>query len=117
MILSDIFPDNVEFIDEALDDLNKLDGSVKVQVIKAIIKVSQNPRPNTEGGLGVPLRNDDSSSLAGFNKIKFKKAGIRCVYKCVPINNKDGMRVIVISARSDKEVYFEADKRIKGLGL
>ena len=31
----------IEFLDEALNDLRKLDGSVKVQVLKGIRKVSQ----------------------------------------------------------------------------
>ena len=45
----------VEFLDEALNDLRKLDGSVKVQVLKGIRKVSQNPLPTNQGGYGKPL--------------------------------------------------------------
>ena len=42
----------VELLDEALNDLRKLDGSVKVQVLKGIRKVSQNPLPTNQGGYG-----------------------------------------------------------------
>ena len=45
----------VEFLDEALNDLRKLDGSVKLQVLKGICKVSQNPLPTNQGGYGKPL--------------------------------------------------------------
>lgn len=46
---------NITFLDEALEDLKKLDGSVRVQVLKGIRKVSQNPLPASQGGYGKPL--------------------------------------------------------------
>ena len=42
-------------------------------------------------------------------KIKFKDLGIRVVYKVERVS--DVMRVIVISARTDEQVYQEAAKR------
>jgi len=35
----------IEFLEEAQNDLKDLDGSAKVQVLKGIRKVSQNPLP------------------------------------------------------------------------
>ena len=52
--LRSLVPDNVTAIEEAVRDFQGLDGSVKLTVLKAIKKVSTNPKPNTEGGYGKP---------------------------------------------------------------
>ena len=101
----------VEFTEDAQKDLDKLDGSSKVQVLKAINKVSQNPLPQNEGGYGKPLGNKAGKNLTGLMKIKLKKLGIRIVYQLVQIGNV--MKIIVIEARADEEVYGTAAKRIK----
>lgn len=99
----------IEFLEDAQNDLRKLDGSAKIQVLKGIRKVSQNPLPTNEGGYGKPLGSKSSSNLTGLLKIKFRDLGIRVVYKTEVINNI--MRVIIISARSDDEVYKQAALR------
>jgi mRNA interferase RelE/StbE len=99
----------VEYLPEALDDLAKLDHSVKSQVFKGIRKVSENPLPKKEGGYGEPLGNKGGNDLTGFLKIKFKRNGIRVVYRLAP--EKKAMKIIVVSARSDNEVYKVAAKR------
>ena len=102
----------IEFLDEALNDLRKLDGSVKVQVLKGIRKVSQNPLPTNQGGYGKPLGSKSNSNLTGLLKIKFRDLGLRVVYKTEIINGI--MKIIIISARSDNEVYRQAElRRIK----
>ena len=102
----------VEFLDEALNDLRKLDGSVKVQVLKGIRKVSQNPLPTNQGGYGKPLGSKSNSNLTGLLKINFRDLGLRVVYKTEIINGI--MKIIIISARSDDEVYRQAElRRIK----
>ncbi|MCR5499778.1 MAG: type II toxin-antitoxin system RelE/ParE family toxin [Acetatifactor sp.] len=100
----------VIYLDEAVDDLTRLDKSVRLKVLKGIHKVLQNPLPSNEGGYGKPLSNQSGISLAGFCKIKYSALGIRVVYKleCVDEN----MLIIVVSARENKEVYKEAQKRI-----
>ena len=96
---------SIEFLEEAENDLKKLDHSVQLQVLKGIRKVSQNPLPVQEGGYGKPLGNN----LTNLLKIKFRNLGIRVVYKTIQI---DGiMKIIVISARTDEQVYKEAGKR------
>lgn len=45
----------IAFLPEAFEDLVKLDGSVKSQVLKTLQKVSQNPLPDYQGGYGKPL--------------------------------------------------------------
>ena len=100
---------SVEYTDEAAKDRSELDASLRILVDKAIRKVSLNPLPNNEGGYGIPLGNKPGKNLAGFCKIKLKKPGIRVVYKIV--RDGDIMKIIVIAARSDDEVYEIAAKR------
>ena len=100
---------SIEFLDEGEKDMKKLDHSVQIQVLKGIRKVGQNPLPTEEGGYGKPLGNKNGINLTNFMKIKFRDLGIRVVYK---IEYKDGvMKIIVVSARTDEQVYKEAEKR------
>ena len=100
----------VEYIKEALNDLKKLDNSQRIKVLKAIKKVSENPLSKTESGYGKPLGNKGGIDLSGYFKIKLLKIGIRVVYKV--IWEKDTMRIIIVSARTDDEVYITAGRRI-----
>jgi mRNA interferase RelE/StbE len=101
----------VEYTKEAKEDIKALDGTQRKQVIKAIDKVSNNPLPNTEGGYGKPLGNHLTSNLAGYVKIKILKLGLRVVYS---IERRDGiMSIIIVSVRTDEEVYKMAYERIK----
>ena len=99
----------IEFLEEAEKDLKKLDYSTQIQVLKGIRKVSQNPMPAEEGGYGKPLGNKSGTNLTNLMKIKFRDIGIRVVYKVERVNGV--MRIIVISARTDEQVYKEAAKR------
>lgn len=100
---------NIEFLEEAQQDLKKLDGSVRIQVLKGIKKVSQNPLPFSQGGYGKPLGNKSGTNLTNLLKIKFRDLGIRIVYKIEIVNSI--MKIIVISARTDEQVYKEAQTR------
>ena len=71
----------VVFLDEAKKDLQRLDNSVQIQVLKGIQKVSQKPLSIYEGGYGKPLGNKGGSNLTSLLKIKFRDLGIRVVYK------------------------------------
>lgn len=100
---------SIEFLEEAKRDLKKLDHSVQVQVLKGIRKVSKNPLPVQEGGYGKPLGNKTGVNITNLLKIKFRDLGIRVVYKTIQVDNV--MKVIVVSARTDEQVYKEAGKR------
>lgn len=100
---------NIEFLEEAEKDLKKLDHSVQIQVLKGISKVSQNPLSAEEGGYGKPLGNKSGANLTNLMKIKFRDLGIRVVYKVQRV--EEVMKIIVISARTDEQVYREAAKR------
>ncbi len=100
---------SIEFLEEAEKDMKKLDHSAQIQVLKGITKVSKNPLPAEEGGYGKPLGNKIGTNLTNFMKIKFRDLGIRVVYKIESVNGV--MKIIVISARTDEQVYKEAAKR------
>lgn len=99
----------VEFLEEAQKDMKKLDHSAQLQIVKGIRKVSQNPLPTQEGGYGKALGNKSGTDLTNLLKIKFRDLGIRVVYKLERVN--EVMKIIVISARTDEQVYKEAAKR------
>ena len=99
----------IEFIKEAEEDLKHLDHSIQIQVLKGINKVSKNPLPVSEGGYGKPLGHKLGINLTNLMKIKFKNIGIRVVYR-IEIT-ETVMKIIVISARTDEQVYKEAAKR------
>ncbi len=100
----------VVYLKEAVKDLEALDHSQQVIVLKAINKTAVNPLPDSEGGYGKPLGNHASSKLSGYLKIKLKKQGLRIVYGL--IREKEKMKIIVISVRDDKTVYKKAQDRI-----
>lgn len=78
---------SIEFLEEAERDMKKLDHFAQIQMLKGIRKVSKNPLSTEEGGYGKPLGN---------------KSGI---------NLTNLMKIIVVSARTDEQVYKEAAKR------
>lgn len=100
----------IDYEDDAKEDFDRLDGSQRSQVFKAIERVSQNPLPQSEGGYGKPLGNKGGNDLTGLLKIKLKRLGLRVLYRLV--REKDVMKIVVISVRSDGEVYALAAKRI-----
>ncbi len=105
----------VKYLPDAREDLKALDGSQRILVEKAIIKVKQNPLPREEGGYGDPLGNKRGNNLSGLLKIKLRGAGICIVYRV--IKKDDEMLIIVIGAREDEEVYDIAAKRVEKFGL
>ncbi len=103
----------IRFLPEAENDLASLNQSVRPEILKGIRKVAQNP--GYPDGYGKPLGNFAGSKLAGLYKIKFKKAGLRVVYALQ--KQDDAMIIIIISARADDRVYYEAEKRRNLHGL
>lgn len=100
---------SIEFLEEAEKDMKKLDHSAQIQVLKGIRKVSQNLLTTEEGGYGKPLGNKNGNNLTNLMKIKFRDLGIRVVNKVERIGGV--MKIIVVSARTDEQVYKEAAKR------
>lgn len=98
-----------KYILEALDDLDKLDQSLREIVLAGIKKVRQNPLPKFEGGYGKPLGNKNGNNLTGFFKIKYRRVGIRVVYTLV--RDKKVMNIVVISKRDENYCYNITNKR------
>lgn len=100
----------VKYLTEALKDMERLDHSQRIEVVKKINQVAANPLPKkNEGGYGEPLGSRSSTQLTGYCKIKFLKLGLRVVYYLV--KRDKAMKIVVVSARSDDEVYLIAQKR------
>jgi len=57
-----------------------------------------------------PLGHKQGANLTGLCKIKLLKLGIRVVYKLV--REGEIMKIIVIAARADEEVYSIASRRV-----
>ncbi len=104
----------IEYIKEAQRDLKKLDPYNQKLILKAILKTAERPLPPPDG-VGKPLGNRANTRLHGFYKIKLRDLGYRVVYALEKQENV--MRVIVISIRSDNEVYLEAERRAQALGV
>ena len=98
-----------EYLKEALAELKKLDYYQSMEVVKKINRVASNPLPNSEGGYGEPLGSKSRTRLSGYCKIKLQKQGLRVVYYLV--RDDKTMRVVVVSAGADDEVYLIARKR------
>lgn len=105
----------IEYLPKAEDDLASLDGSVQPRVAKAIQKLALNPLPDYEGGYGKPPGSKRSFNLTGLLKCKLRKDGIRIVYQVV--QDEGAMRIVVIGARADDEVYRLATLRREKYGI
>ena len=106
---------DIIYLDEAVKDLHRLDHSARVQVAKGIQKVAQNPVSMEQGGYGKPLGTKKGLNLTNLLKIKFRDLGIRVVYKAEIQDTV--MKIIVVSVRSDDQVYQEAARRRAKYGL
>lgn len=95
----------------AQKDLSQLDGATVKIVLKGILKAAENPLPQNEGGYGKPLGNKGGKNLTNLFKIKFKRIGIRVVYKLIRNEKTKEMYILVVAARADSEVYRLAEKR------
>lgn len=97
---------DVVFVEEAKGDYEKLDGSVKKFVDIAIAKMQLRADE-----LGEELTKKQQSNLIGCRKIKFKKIGIRIVYRIVG-DTAEIVEIIAIGKREENEVYKNAVKRL-----
>ena len=98
---------------EAKKDFQKLEQSMRKQVLAGILKVSKAPMPSPNG-YGKPLGKKKGNNLTGFFKIKYKGIGIRVVYTLVL--NEHIMNIVVISQRDDNYCYELAAKLYEKYG-
>ena len=100
---------SVEYLPEAVKDLESLSHAQRALVKKAVAKVRENPLPQNEGGYGKPLGRKRGTNLTNLLKIKLRGAGIRVMYKLV--RTQAQMLVVVVGVREDEQVYEIADAR------
>ena len=93
---------NIRITDEAKKDYEKIEGSIRRQVLAGIIKVSKAPLPSPNG-YGKPLGNKKGNNLTGFFKIKYRGIGIRVGYTLGV--DKMTMNIMVISQWDDNYCY------------
>ena len=93
----------IKFHPLAEKELNNLDGSVKILVIKQIAKLKNNPDH------GEDLGNKQGYDLTGYKKIYVNNKRIRIIYKVE--KEKVLIKIIAIGKREDFEVYQDANKR------
>lgn len=94
---------NLEFLEQAVMEYQSLSQPVRVQVGKKLAQRLSNPH--------VPK--DRLRGLDGAYKLKFKKAGVRLVYKV--IDDELVVLVVTVGPRSDNEVYKAARKALDEL--
>lgn len=99
----------IVFIEDAKKDYLKLDGSERKYVDLALAKISIRADE-----IGEELSNRAGSNLAGCKKIKFKKIGIRIVFRIVG-NQAEIAEIISIGKRRNDEVYKHAAKRLNNI--
>ncbi|MCK5566958.1 MAG: type II toxin-antitoxin system RelE/ParE family toxin [Actinomycetia bacterium] len=90
----------VLLIQEAKKDFEKLDGSIKKQILKKLILLETNPF------LGKPLGNRAGMDLIGYYKLYVYKRKIRIIYEIQ--DEALIIRVISIGKREDFTVYLQA---------
>jgi mRNA interferase RelE/StbE len=105
---------NVELTADSMEDLERIDGSVRPVVLKALRKVAQNPLPEHEGGYGKSLGKRGHLDLVGLYKIKLLRQGIRIVYGLK--RQASTMTIVIIALRAANQVYDMAAERRKLMG-
>ena len=95
----------IEFIPEAANDYESLDGSVKILAKEKIDKLEENPF------LGEELGNKNNIDLTGYYKLYFNKKRHRIVYRIVK-NEIEIIEIWGIGKRDKMEIYKTIGKRI-----
>lgn len=92
--------------EDAVEDLQGLDGAVRPQVFRALLRLENSPEQR-----GAPLGSNLGGNLTGYRKLVVGRKSYRIVYRVEP----DGSIavVVVVAKRADNEVYELALARIK----
>ncbi|MFC3900949.1 type II toxin-antitoxin system RelE family toxin [Aliicoccus persicus] len=92
----------VRFTNYSSDDFRKLDGSMKVPVLKGLKRIEQRGMQ-----AGEPLR----GSLSHCRKIKMRTTGLRIVFRQID-GGIEIIEIIAIGKRDNSDVYKKAIKRL-----
>ena len=94
----------IEFLPEAAQEFEALDGSLKKIAAKQIDKLAERPE------LGEPLGKRMGIDLTGYRKIYFGKKAYRIVYEIQ--RKKLFILIIGIGRRERAEIYKEVARRL-----
>lgn len=108
--LTDLLPTNVRFFPDAEADLEALDRSRRVKVIKAIVKIARAPN-----AYGKPLENQGGRPLFGFRSAYVDDKRVRIIWRVVDNGDVEIMVVAAIGIRDKMQVYQTAAKRLEAL--
>ncbi|NPV52444.1 MAG: type II toxin-antitoxin system RelE/ParE family toxin [Firmicutes bacterium] len=95
----------IEFLPEARDDLKRLDGDQRKQVLKSIKKLEMDPL-----GYGSPLGSRSGRNLTGLYSIRADNRSLRVIYAIFDTSIQIVL-IIVIGKREDFAAHNEAEKR------
>ena len=96
----------VRYLREVAEDMERLDGNVRLRVRKAIKKLETAPE-----SFGKPLGRKRDLNLTGLREVKLRDDGIRIIYE---VRRTEGeLLIVVIGVRKDEEVYGVAENRIR----
>lgn len=90
---------NLEFLEQAFDEWQKLNPSIKQQFKKKLSKLLDNPR----------IRKNKLSGHPNRYKIKLRSIGYRLVYEV--IDDEIIVLVIAVGKRENNAIYRSADSR------
>jgi len=100
----------VQFLKEAQEDYDALDGSQKKWVEVSV------ERLKVRGGeIGEPLYKSPIADLRGCKKLKNNNLGLRIVFRVISPGQCDIIEIIVVGKREDLEVYQTAGKRLQAI--
>ncbi len=92
----------IEWTEYSKDDYERLDGSQKVFVDKALDRIKVYGMNSGERLRG---------NLAGCNRLKNNRLGLRVIFRETK-NKVEVIQIVVIGKRADHEVYRIASKRL-----
>lgn len=93
----------IKWTEYSKDDYEKLDGSQKVFVDKALDRIKVDGMSS-----GQPL----GGNLAGCNRLKNKRLGLRVIFREVH-GKVEVIQIVIIGKRSNNDVYKTAAMRLK----
>lgn len=99
-------PYKIEFIQDAKDDFDNLDNSIKKQVAKKMDNLSKNPF------LGEALGNKFGIDLTGFYKLYIVNRKYRIIYKLVG-EHVEIIEIFGIGKRDKEAIYKTVLQRLK----
>ena len=95
----------IEFLPEAAQEFEALDGSLKKLAARQIEKLQERPE------LGESLGNKMGIDLTGYRKVYFGKKGYRIVYEIQ--QQRLVVLIIGVGKRERAEVYREVARRLR----